>query len=101
MEEGGLTIGIMPSYDGKDANVYVDICINTGMSHNRNPVVVASGQVVVAVGGGYGTLSEIAYAMILKKPVLGYKTHKVEGVELYEDLDSIVKRIDELLNLEK
>ncbi len=92
-EEGGLTIGIMPSYDGSDANPYVKVKINTGMSHNRNPIVVASGELVVAIGGSYGTLSEIAYALILQKPVLGYRTHRVEGVRHYEDLKTMLAEL--------
>ncbi|WP_200673355.1 TIGR00725 family protein [Persephonella atlantica] len=79
-EEGGLTVGIMPSLTGEDANPYVDIKINTGLGHARNPIVVASGEIVVAIGGNYGTLSEIAYSLIYGKTVLGYKTHKIEGV---------------------
>ncbi|NPA54333.1 MAG: TIGR00725 family protein [Aquificae bacterium] len=79
-ESNGLTIGIMPSYTGEEANPYVDIKINTGMNWNRNPIVVASGELVIAIGGKYGTLSEIAYSFILGKTVLGYKTHKVEGI---------------------
>ncbi|NPB06160.1 MAG: TIGR00725 family protein [Aquificae bacterium] len=92
-EEGGLTVGIMPSYDGHEANPYVDLKINTGMNWNRNPIVVASGEMVVAIGGSYGTLSEIAYALILGKLVLGYKTHPVEGVEHLDSLDEIIKRV--------
>ncbi|HID66099.1 MAG TPA: TIGR00725 family protein [Aquifex aeolicus] len=92
-EEGGLTVGILPSYDGHEANSYVDIKINTGLSWNRNPLVVASGDMVVAIGGNYGTLSEIAYALILGKYVIGYKTHKVEGIELIDSVEEIVKRV--------
>ncbi|AAC06500.1 TIGR00725 family protein [Aquifex aeolicus] len=94
-EEGGLTIGIMPSYDGHEANPYVDIKVNTGMNWNRNPIVVASSEMVLAVGGNYGTLSEIAYALILGKYVVGYKTHKVEGVEQVESLEEMLKKVDE------
>ncbi len=96
-EEGGITVGILPSYDGKDANPYVDILIRTGMNHNRNPIVVASGDIVIAIGGSYGTLSEIAYALILQKPVLGYKTHKVEGVKECASLESLLVELDRLL----
>ncbi len=92
-EENGLTIGIMPSYTGEESNPYVDLKINTGMSWNRNPIVVATGQIVVAVGGNYGTLSEIAYSKILGKRVLGFKTHKVEGVEHFNSIEEIVLEI--------
>ncbi len=98
-ESGGLTVGILTTYDGSDANPYVDIKINTGMSWNRNPIVVASGQMVVAIGGHYGTLSEIAYALILGKKVVGYKTHKVEGVLHVSTPEEILREVDSFFNL--
>jgi uncharacterized protein (TIGR00725 family) len=93
-EGGGLTVGILPSYTGEEANPYVDIKIRTGMSWNRNPLVVASGDVVIAIGGNYGTLSEIAYALILKKPVVGYKTHSIEGLQQVNSLEEILSFVD-------
>ena len=94
-EEGGLTIGIMPSYDGHEANSYVDLKINTGMNWNRNPIVVASGDMVIAIGGHWGTLSEIAYALILGKYVVGYKTHDVSGIEKVNSPDEIIRKVEE------
>jgi len=94
-EVGGLTIGIMPSYDGHEANPYVDVKINTGMSWNRNPIVVASGDMVIAIGGHYGTLSEIAYALILGKYIVGYKTHDIDGIEKAKTPDEIIKKVEE------
>jgi uncharacterized protein (TIGR00725 family) len=94
-EEGGLTIGVMPSYDGKEANPFVDIKINTGMSWNRNPIVVASGDMVIAIGGHWGTLSEIAYALILNRYVVGYKTHNISGIEKVKDPDEIIRKVEE------
>ncbi len=93
----GLAVGILTTYDGSDGNPYLHIKINTGMNWNRNPVVVASGEVVLAVGGHYGTLSEIAYALILGKPVIGYKTHKVEGVLQVDTLEEMLKLLDQFL----
>jgi len=98
-EEGGTTVGILTTYTGEDANPYVDIKINTGMSWNRNPIVVASGEFVVAIGGHWGTLSEIAYALILGKKVIGYKTHPIEGVKQVHSLKALLDEID--LSLEK
>ena len=95
----GLTVGILTTYDGSDGNPYLDIKINTGMGWNRNPLVVASGEVVLAVGGHYGTLSEIAYAKILNKPVIGYKTHPVEGVIQVSSLEEMLKLLDSHLGL--
>ncbi len=94
-EFGGLTIGIMPSYDGSEANPYVDIKIKTGMNWNRNPIVVATGDMVVAIGGNYGTLSEIAYALILGKYVVGWKTHSVKGVEVVKSAEDIIVKVEE------
>lgn len=93
-EMGGITVGVMPSYTGEEANPYVDIKINTGMSWNRNPLVVASGDLVIAIGGHWGTLSEIAYALILHKHVIGYKTHKVEGVLHVRTPRQIITEVD-------
>src|SRR4030042_7032865 len=60
--EGGLTIGILPGDSPRDANPYVKIPIVTGLGYARNSIVVKSPQAVIAVGGSYGTLSEIAFA---------------------------------------
>lgn len=95
----GLAVGILTTYDGSDANRYLDIKVNTGLSWNRNPIVVASGEVVLAVGGHYGTLSEIAYALLLGKTVIGYKTHKVEGVIQVSSLEEMLKMLDAHLGL--
>ena len=94
-EEGGLTIGIMPSYEGDEANPYVDLRINTGMGWNRNPIVVASGDMVIAIGGHWGTLSEIAYALILEKYVVGYKTHDIDKIEKANSSDEIIRKVEE------
>ncbi|TFG46333.1 MAG: TIGR00725 family protein, partial [Dehalococcoidia bacterium] len=59
---GGITIGILPGEHRETANPYVQIPIVTGMGYARNAIVAKSGQAVIAIGGGYGTLSEIAYA---------------------------------------
>lgn len=67
----GDVIGILPTYDVTTANADVDLVIPTGMGWARNLLVVATGDVVVAVGGGSGTLSEIAFAWQLQKPIIG------------------------------
>jgi len=68
-QEGDI-VGVLPMYDAELANPHVDIVIPTGMGIARNVMVVASGDVVVAVGGGSGTLSEIALAWQLGKPII-------------------------------
>lgn len=96
-EEGGITVGILTTTTGEDANPYVKIKINTGMGHNRNPLVVLSGDFVVAIGGKWGTLSELAYSKIYGKLVIGYKIPRVEGIEIYEDSDEFFKRLEGIL----
>jgi uncharacterized protein (TIGR00725 family) len=72
--EGGMTIGILPGNDRREANRYVDIPIVTGLGEARNAVVVRSADAVVAVSGGYGTLSEIGLALKMGRPVVGLAT---------------------------
>ena len=72
--EGGLTVGILPGNSRNDANQYVTIPIITGIGYARNSIVAKSGQAVIAIGGKYGTLSEIAYALQDKIPVIGLGT---------------------------
>jgi uncharacterized protein (TIGR00725 family) len=72
--KGGATVGILPGQDASTANPWVDIPVVTGIGEARNVVVVKSAQAVIAIGGSYGTLSEIAYALKSKIPVVGLNT---------------------------
>ena len=72
--EGGLTIGILPGDSRQAANLYVQIPIVTGIGYARNVVVVKSAQAVIAIGGAYGTLSEISHALESGIPVIGLNT---------------------------
>jgi uncharacterized protein (TIGR00725 family) len=69
-EAGGLAVGLLPGADRSTANEYADVTLVTGIGHARNLAVVASGDVVVAVGGEWGTLSEIGLAGVLGRPVV-------------------------------
>lgn len=71
---GGMTVGILPGRDPADANPCVDVAVATGMGEARNAVIVNTAHCVVAVGGEYGTLSEIALALRAGKPVVGLRT---------------------------
>ena len=75
----GVTVGILPSEDKKDANQYIDIAITTGMGYTRNTLVVGSADIVVALPGKYGTLSEIAFALNAKKPVISLGSWNIDG----------------------
>jgi len=72
--EGGMTIGILPSENRRLANPYVQIPIVTGIGYARNVIVVKSAQAVIAIGGNYGTLSEISHALQSNIPVIGLNT---------------------------
>ena len=68
-EGNGITIGIMPQTK-EEANEFIDIAIPTGIGHKRDFLVVSSGEAVIAIGGRWGTLNEISFAMIFGKPLI-------------------------------
>ncbi len=91
-EAGGVTVGVLPGDSRLDANPYVDIPIVTGLGEARNVIVVKSSQALIAVGGRYGTLSEIALGLRLGIPVIGLDTWQLtrrglidEGIILASD----------------
>ncbi|HZT97806.1 MAG TPA: TIGR00725 family protein [Chloroflexota bacterium] len=77
-EAGGLTVGILPGANPGAANPFVEVAVPTGMGELRNGLVVRAAEVVVAVGGEYGTLSEIALALKAGKPVIGWRTWNLD-----------------------
>ncbi len=94
-EAGGLTVGIIPGEDKDAANEFVDVVIATGMGYSRNTLVAGTADMVVALPGKYGTLSEIAFALNAKIPVYGLNTWDIEGVKSLrttEDLRKIIRR---------
>lgn len=74
----GLTIGVLPGVDRCQANPFVDLPIVTGIGEARNAIITRTAQVVIAVGGSYGTLSEIALALSFGTPVVGLMTWTME-----------------------
>lgn len=83
---GGQTIGILPGFIREEANRYIDYFVITGLSQARNVIVVRSSDVVIAVEGGFGTLSEIAIALQIGVPVVGIGTWELKkgGREIEE-----------------
>lgn len=73
-EAGGSTVGLLPGDSRLDANPYVDVPIATGLGEARNVLVVKASQALIAIGGRYGTLSEIALGLKLGIPVIGLET---------------------------
>ena len=90
---GGFTIGIIPGEDKEEANQFVDVVIPTGMGYSRNALVAAAGDVVIALAGEYGTLSEIGFALVGGKPVYGFKSWDIPGVEQMESIDELKNRL--------
>ncbi len=85
-EAGGMVLGILPGLDKRSANPYITVPIPTGLGDGRNLLVVRSSDILVAVAGGYGTLSEMALALKADKPVIGLKTWKeIPGVHYADD----------------
>jgi uncharacterized protein (TIGR00725 family) len=82
---GGRTIGILPGDDRSEANAYVDVAVATGMGEGRNLLVVRTADAVIAVDGEFGTLSEIALALRLGKPVVGIDTWELRREGLLDD----------------
>jgi uncharacterized protein (TIGR00725 family) len=78
--EGGFTLGLLPGVDKEAANGFIDCAVATGLGHFRNFVVAQTADVLIAIAGRYGTLSEIAMALNLGKSVVGLGSWDVDGV---------------------
>lgn len=98
---GGLTVGILPTYDAKTANPAIAVTIPSGMGEARNVLVVAAGHAVIALPGSYGTQSEVALALKLGKTVIGVRAWgEVQGVQVAqtpaEAVELALKAVHEL-----
>ena len=89
-EAGGLAVGILPA-ELAEANKCIDIAIATGMGHARNVIIVKSADAVVALPGSYGTLSEIALALKMNKPVISLKSWDIPGTLRAETPEEALK----------
>ncbi|MFO7792801.1 MAG: TIGR00725 family protein [Candidatus Saliniplasma sp.] len=90
---GGTTIGILPSGDRKEGNEYLDHAIVTKLGMLRNSLVVLNGDIVVAVDGGYGTLSEISMANKYGKRILGIGSWDVDAVEGCSSVEEVLEKL--------
>jgi uncharacterized protein (TIGR00725 family) len=97
---GGRTVGILPGDNPEAANSFVDIAIATGLGPGRNLIIIHSAKAVLAINGSYGTLSELAFALQLNKPVVGIDTWDIsekiitatspqQAVELISQLSTV------------
>jgi len=93
---GGLTVGILPGKDKSEANPFVDIPIVTSMSYARNAIITRTADVVIAVDGKYGTLSEIGLALGTGKKVVGINTWDIEGIVSVGSVDEAMEEIEKV-----
>ena len=99
----GLTVGILPGQDASMSNRWTDIPVVTGMGEARNVAVINSGQAIIAIGGGYGTLSEIAHALKNSIPVIGLNTWSLSRNDVEDDsiirVQSAAEAVDKAIAL--
>jgi uncharacterized protein (TIGR00725 family) len=96
-DAGGLTIGLLPTEDASDANPYIEVAIATGLGHARNAILALTADGVIAIGGGLGTLSEIALALRNKKPAVGLQTWQFDRARRTEPTLPQLASADEAL----
>ncbi|MEO0025159.1 MAG: TIGR00725 family protein [candidate division WOR-3 bacterium] len=92
-EQGGLTIGITPGSERSQANEFVALAIATGFGEARNLIIIRTADILIAIGGSYGTLSEIGFALKMGKRVIGLKTWEIEGVEKAASVAEVLTRL--------
>ena len=93
MSAGGMTVGILPGSDRSAGNEWLTVAIPTGLGELRNGLVIRAADAVIAVGGAYGTLSEVALALKTGVPVIGLQTWEIEGIEVVESPERAVRVI--------
>jgi uncharacterized protein (TIGR00725 family) len=91
-QAGGTTVGILPGSSRNDANEHVDIAIATGLGEMRNALIVRAVDSLIAVGGEYGTLSEIALALKGGRPVFGLGSWEIEGITMVATPEEAVRQ---------
>jgi uncharacterized protein (TIGR00725 family) len=89
-EAGGTAIGVLPGHEIGEANRYCTHAVATGIGHARNLAVVASGGAVIAIGGEWGTLSEIGFARAIGRPVVALRSWQVSGREEMRDAPGVL-----------
>ena len=100
-EGGGTCIGILKGASTKEGNAYLTLPIKTGLGVARNALLAHNCDAAVAIDGQYGTLSEIAYALQLNKPVIGYKSWSVPKLESVKTPSIVIKRLKQILSSNK
>jgi len=94
---GGMTIGILPGKEKSDANPFIDIVLPTGIGYARNAIVACSADIIIALPGSHGTISEISYGMVYKRPVIDLGNWNRDGMIQVKDLKEAESQIKELI----
>ncbi len=89
-QAGGTVVGILPGTDRTAANEWIGIALATGLGELRNGLIVRAADALLAIGGAYGTLSEVALALATGVPVIGFDTWTIPGIELAASPDLAV-----------
>lgn len=97
-EKKGLVIGILPQ-NATQTNKYLDVQIQTQMGHGRNNIIVQSSDLLIAIGKGFGTLSEIALGLKSNKTVLGICTWSIPGIKLFHTIEDLKIQIDKEISI--
>jgi hypothetical protein len=97
-DEGGIVVGVLKGDDLEEGNKYLTVPIATGIGIARNAILAYNCDAAIAISGQYGTLSEIAYAFQLKKPVIGYKTWDIDPVIQANTPEEVVSKLNKELN---
>jgi len=93
-KSNAITVGILPGIDPDAANEFVTIPIATGLGHARNAVIAQCSDAIIAIGGSYGTLSEISLGLKMGKPVYGIQTWAIEeGIIHLDSPEEVIKQL--------
>jgi uncharacterized protein (TIGR00725 family) len=96
--EGGTAVGILPQDHKSETNNYIDIPVATGFGEGRNVIIVRTADAIIAVGGEYGTLSEIALGLRMGKTVIGIETWDIKGIIKAENAEAAVNKVFDLFS---
>ena len=91
MRAGGTTVGLLPGADRAEANPWVQIAIATGLGELRNGLVARAADAMIAIGGAFGTLSEVALALKIGVPVVGLNTWAIDGIAAVDNAEEAVR----------
>ncbi len=94
-DAGGITIGLLPGKDKTDANPYIDIALPTSIGYARNAMVACSSDIIIALPGSHGTLCEICYGMVYKRPILDLGGWNRDGMIKVKDITEAEAKIKE------